>query len=1022
MIKKNEGLCLLILIMLNIPFIGYTQDIIEIKGKVIGVTDNLPIPGVTILIKGSSIGVTTDFDGEYSIQAKTGDNLIFSYVGLKNVLVKVTGTTLNVIMEEDTESLDEIIVVGYGTVAKKEITGAVNRIDVKDIEQFVTSDIASRLQGQVAGVSVSSSSGEPGEAANIQIRGVTSLSGSNSPLFVVNGIPQIEDPGLSPNEIESIDVLKDAASAAIYGSRGAAGVILITTKSGKEGKTNVNFDYNSGFQFLGEGTPLMDARDQLFFEIDTHNLFGGFPPFIENNPEWLENDNSFDDFVLVNAAEVQTYNLNIAGGSNGLTYNISGSLFDQDGALVNSNFRRYNGRISAAYTADKWKINASIASTFERRKRSSEGLIVIASRYKPYLPVIDPNSDVAFVNSSPGTQTPAVALGQALRRRDNSTRDRSNINLGLNRSLYKKSDENLDFITNIGFSVTNDNRNVFRPRFELFNIDDDEILVDPTRSGVTASSTRTTKFSVDGGLLYKKKFGKHNLSLQGVVTLEEDKNKAISASIEGITNNNVQVLNGGTLNENVNSGFDFNTKRVGTLGRLQYNYAGKYILSALVRYDGSSRFSRRFRFGTFPSVSVAWNVANERFWEPIKSVINNFKIRASHGEVGNDSFNDYEFASTIAPFADYVFDTQDGSVDFGSSIRSYANRDVKWETSISDNIGLDLSFFKNKFDLTVDYYHTRKEDMLFPVTLPGSSGAFYDPDLILNVGNMVNKGLEISANYRTSIGNKVKLTLGGTFTTNDNEITKVANEGIIFNSNSGLIAGDPNSTVSVIAEGFEAGAFFLFETNGTIKTQEELDTYRLFPSRANAQLGDLRYVDNNGDGNITNEDRVYKGSGLPDFEVGLNVSVQMGLFDFSMNWFGTIGSEILNGNRAATYGFERHQDLVNQWTPNNPTSNIPSFRGRRHPNYAGTTDYWLENGDYLRLKQATLGFSFPKDTSNSIGINKLRIYLSTQNPITITNYNGYDPEIGGNNIARRGIDQSRFPIAKIYNIGVKVDF
>ncbi|QHI39268.1 TonB-dependent receptor SusC [Kordia antarctica] len=1018
--SSARRLVLLILMIFSISFSGYAQTITGVKGNVTTAEDGLPIPGVSVVIKGTTTGVATDFDGNYTIKAKLGDILEFTYTGLKSQTVTVTSGTLNIAMAEDAESLDQVIVVGYGSVKKKEVTGAVARIKSEDIEQFVSSDIASRLQGQIAGVSVSSSSGEPGEAASIQIRGITSLSGTNTPLFVVNGIPQIGDPGLSANEIQTIDILKDAASTAVYGSRGAAGVVLITTKSGKDGKMSVDFDYNYGQQFLGVGTPLMNTEDQLFYEINTANYFGGFDPVTVNNPEWLGNDNTFDEYVLVDAAEVKTYNLNLSGGTEKFSYNASGSLFDQDGSLVNSNFKRYNGRISAQYNTDNWKINASIATTNENRRRASAGLIITASRYRPYFPEIDPNSDVVFDNGDGGTRTPSIALGQALKRKDDSNRDRTNINLGIRRKIV----ENLDFITNVGSSITNDSRDIFRPRFDLVDVDNGEITTDPTLSGISATHTRTTKFSWDAGLDFKKQFGKHSVSAQAVVTLEEDNNKTFLASIEGVSNNSITVLNGGTLNENVGSGFNYTTKRVGTLGRIQYNYDGKYIISALARYDGSSRFGREVRWGTFPSVAVAWNVSSEPFWKPLKTVVNNFKIRLSHGQVGNDSFSDYEFASTIAPFADYIFDENDGSVDFGSAIRSYANRDIKWETSISNNIGVDISLFKNKVTITADYYNTKKEDMLFPVTLPGSSGAVYDSNLILNVGNMTNKGLELAVNYRGAIG-KSKFRIGATFTTNDNEITKVAGDGIIYNGNSSLISGDTDTyATTVIAEGYEAGAFFLHETNGTIKTQEELDIYRQFPSRANAELGDLKYVDANGDGNITTEDRTYHGSGLADFEYGINLRWEVGRFDFSMNWFGTSGAEILNGNKAAMYGWQRHQDLVNQWTPDNPTSNIPSFRGRgrEHPNYAGTTDYWLENGDYLRLKQATLGFLLPNDACNKIGLSKLRIYLTAQNPITFTGYDGYDPEVGNNNVARRGIDQSRYPISATYSLGVKLSF
>lgn len=1009
----------LCMVLCFLPILAQSQQT-RITGTVTDAENGEPLPGATIIVKGSTLGVVTDFDGNYEIEVPNGSNtLIFSFIGyVENEMAINNRTRIDVAMQLNASQLDEVILIGYGAVKKKEITGAVARVKAEDINQFISSDVASRLQGQIAGVNVTSSSGEPGQESNIQIRGITSLSGPNTPLFVVNGIPQIGDPGLSPNEIETIDVLKDAASTAIYGSRGAAGVILITTKQGKEGRVEVNFDYNYGQQFLGQGTPLMNTEEQLFYEVTRFNLGIGDEPG-PRNPEWLNNDNTFDGFVLEDIADVTTYNLNVTGGTDNFSYSATGNLFDQDGSIINSNFRRFNGRITTTYTSGRWKINGSIATTNERRQRSSQGLIVTASRYRPYFPSLDPTDESITVTGSGGVRTPAVALAQSLKRSDISNRDRTNINLGITRELLP----GLNFITNVGSSISNTTRNVFRPRIILFNIDDDEFDEDPTRSGVTATATRLSKLSWDAGLRFRKRFGNHQITAQGVLTLEEDNNKTFFGSIEGVTNNSITVLNGGTINENVGSGFDFTTKRVGTLGRIQYNFDDKYILSGVIRYDGSSRFGENNRWGTFPSAAAAWNISNEPFWKGIDKTVNNFRIRASYGEVGNDSFRDFEFSPVIEPSADFVFDEDDNVIDFGSAIRSFVNRGVKWETTISQNIGVDLGLFNNRLTLTADYFITDKEDLLFPVTLPGSSGALSDPDVTLNVGNMTNKGIELAANFQTTIG-KSRFTIGGTYTAIDNEITKTASEGIIFNGSSNLIAGDGQSVVSVIAEGFEVGSFFLFETNGTIKTQEQLDAYRMFPSRANAELGDLAYVDTNGDGDITSEDRVYKGSGLPDFEFGVNLGWQCGAFDLSMNWFGTVGAEILNGNKAAIYGFERHRDLVNQWSPDNATSNIPTWRGRstQDENFAGTTDFWLENGDYLRLRQVTLGFNLPPLTTQKIGLSSLRLYLSAQNPLTITGYDGFDPEVGSNNVARRGIDNSRYPVAAIYSLGLNVSF
>ncbi|WP_303317272.1 TonB-dependent receptor [Flavivirga abyssicola] len=1003
-----------------------------VNGTVTGAEDGLPIPGVAIVVQGTSVGTVSDFDGNYTIQANMGDVLVFSYLGLIDEKVKVTKSQINVAMDADLEDLEEVVVIGYGTQKKKELTGAVAQVKSDDIEQFITSDVSNALQGQIAGVNVTAASGEPGEAANIQIRGVTSLSGSNTPLYVVNGIPQIGDPGLAPNEIETIDILKDAASTAVYGARGAAGVILITTKQGKSGQMNIDFSYTYGIQAIhGEGTPLMNTESQLTYEVNRRNYSSiSFNPLIERFPEWINNDNEFDDFVLNRAAEVKTYNFTVSGGADKFSYSIVGGVFDQDGSIINSNFKRYNGRATTTYKTDNWNIQGSIAYTIENRRRSSTGLITTASRYSPYYPYIDPNADSSEIGDTGGVRTPAVALNQALRRKDDSNRDRINASLKLDRKLSNT----LNFVTNVGTSISNDKRNIFRPNFILIDVEDDlNPEVDPTRSGIVNIAQRTTKFNWDASLNFRKQFGDHSLTLSATIALEEDSFTSFDAYIEGVLNNSISVLDGGSISESVNSGFNednnapgtqdnYNKKTVGTLGRLQYNYKGKYLLSALVRRDGSSRFGSNFRWGTFPSVSFAWNVSDEPFWKPLKLTVNRLKLRLSHGTVGNDSFRDYAYASTIAPFGDYVFDPADSGEEFGTSIRSYANADVKWETSVSNNIGVDFGLFKNKISVTADYYHTKKRDMLFPVTLPGSGGALYSRTLTLNIGDMENKGFELSTNYRTKIG-KSKLRIGATFTTNENEVTKII-DGVekIPNANVRLVNQDPD--ITFIAKGREAGAFFLYETDGVIQTVEERDEYRTLGNREGARLGDLKYVDTNGDGKIDNDDRVYKGSGLPDYELGLNLRWDIGNFDLSMNWYATVGAEILNGNKALIYNYQRHQDLANMWTPDNPTSNIPLFQGegRNHPNYIGATDLWVEDGDYVRLKQVTLGYSLPKDVSNRIGLDKARIYLSAQNALTFTKYSGFDPEVGSNNVARRGIDSSKYPLAAIYSLGIKLDF
>ncbi|WPR71408.1 TonB-dependent receptor [Flavobacterium sp. NG2] len=1025
--RKVSHFLKMMMIVLFCNFTAQAQEIV-VQGTVKSVDDGFPIPGATVLVKGTKASTVTNFDGEYSIKAKMGDLLVFSYIGMMTKNVPVNGKFINVTMKSRAQELDDVVVIGYGTVKKKELTGAVSQLKSDDIERFITPDLGSAMQGQIAGVNITANSGEPGEQSSIQIRGITSLSGSNTPLFVVDGIPQEGDPRLSSNEIETIDVLKDAASAAVYGTRGAAGVVLITTKRGKDGAMKVDFNTTYGVQRLGPGTPLMDASQQLYFEVQQKNNYpSAFDPG-PTRPEWLTNDNDLRDIVLVNDAESKTYNLNISGGNKNITYNVAGGYFNADGVLIGSNFKRYNGRASTTYKSEHWKIDTSIGFIIEDRDRATNGLITNAIRYKPYFPIVDNTSDTFYTESGQGgVETPLNQLAQDLRRKDNQRNDKINLSLSVTRDITK----DLKFTTRLGTNVDNSIRNIFRPRYELVDLTTGSVEVDPLKSGVAAFASRLNVFSWDGILNYKKTFGKHNLDLVATASLDERTFQEFNAARNGVISNEVEVINNAGQDPSAYSGINYVRKNEGFMGRIQYNYAGKYLLSIVGRRDGSSKFGSDKRWGTFPSVSAAWNVSDEKFWEPLNGTVNNFKIRLSRGTVGNDNFDDYQFASVISGRRNYIFDVNDTNLTLGSAVVSYANPEVKWETSISNNLGVDLAFFKNKFTLTADYYVTKKKDMLFPVRLPGSTGVVQgqEQDVILNIGNMTNKGLEIGANYREKIG-KSSLNLGVTFTRNRNEITKIVDGvDIIYNPNSQVLG----SAATVFKVGHEAASFWLYQTAGTLKTDAEVAAYNNF-SGGIATKGDLRYVDqltedtNNdgipdaGDGVLNDKDRVYSGSGLPDFEMGFNLNWTYKNFDLAMNWYATVGAEIINGTKADAYARFRHADLVNMWTLDNPTSNIPLVKDRDHPNARGITDQFVENGDYLRLKLVTLGYTFSKQLSNKMGINKLRLYLSAQNPLTITGYDGYDPEIGGNNIAQRGLDLSRYPLTSLYSFGVNVSF
>ena len=1024
-LNKAKHISLIVLSIIIFSCLGLQAQNITVKGTVTENETGETLFGVTVLlnkqIESNTLnGTATDLDGNYTLEASLGDVLTFSYTGMEPKDVTITSEVMNVIMDSQSIGLEEVIVIGYGTAKKKEITGAVSQVKAEELQRVNSSDVASALQGQIAGVNITSTSGDPGETASIQIRGITSLNGSNTPLFVVDGIPQDGDPRLSRNEIETIDVLKDAASASIYGTRGAAGVILITTKRGKEGKTQVSLDAIYGVQRINEGLPLMNATDQIYFEtIREEYVDGAFGPAVGNNPEWLNNDTDLRNFVQNDGAITQSYDLGITGGANNFSYNVVAGLFDQQGILVNSGFKRYNARINTSYSEGRLDIRAIAAISTEENNRIDGGLLLLASRYLPYFPDVDPSQDVFDVEGGE-SETQTNFLIQRLRRTNITNSDRINGSLNVSYEIAK----GLKFNTNLGSGITNTRGLLVVPPYSTNDLETGEIEIDPTKNFIEQSSSRANTYSWDAGLTYTKKFGKHKITALGQFSVDQRAFEYFQAGRQGIANGSIQVLNIGTINPYANSGFggeqNYVIKTVGTIGRLQYNYDDRYLLSASIRRDGSSKFAKENRWGVFPSVSAAWNIASEPFWEPLSSIADNFKLRASFGTTGNESFPSYQFSTVVNQGADYLF----GIIEaFGAVQSNFANSLVKWETSEQTNIGIDLGLWQNRLTFTADFYNTRKKDMLFPIRLPSSAGALsgQDANLILNIGDMTNKGVELALNYRSRIG-QVKWNVGAIFSKNDNVITSInGSTELIYNSNSTSILGDGNSTVTTLALGHEVGSYFLYRTNGTIKNDEDLAVYQeIVP---NAKLGDLKFIDDNGDGKISDSDRVYSGSGLADFEVGLNMNLEYKGFDLIMQWYGSVGHEIINGSSAYAYNFRRHEGLLNMWTPENPNSEIPIHRGtsKDHVNYLGTTDLWLEDGSYLRLRVATLGYNFPKNLTEKIGVNKLRIYASGQNLLTFTKYTGFDPEVGGN-VATRGLDLGRYPISKQILFGVQLDF
>lgn len=1027
---------LLIFILMLVFVNAKAQEKLTITGS-ISDESKLPLLGVNVLVRGTNVGAVSDFDGNYEIKASKGETLVFSSIGFTSQSIVVNDqTTVNIVLSYDSEELDQVVVVGYGTQRKIEVTGAVNTVSSATLAKAPVSDLGEAIQGQVAGVNIQASSGRPGENANIQIRGVGSLStNSLSPLFVVDGIPFESNPNIAPEQIESINILKDGASAAVYGVRAANGVILITTKKGVKGQLRVDYSTYMAVQNITSGVPLMNTNQQLFSDQTINDTDGTVNNTFFLNPNALDFDSDFVDDVQNDNALIQNHSVNISGGVGDLALNINGSYFDQEGVLINSGFNRLTTRINGQYTKERLKVFTSIAITDETREQEPGGLLAYGVAQKPFQPPIanvQPVNGIVQLGEASGQPELLSFLTRLLNNEDQRKIRSSNLAFNVEYELLK----GLTYKISLGRNTWDFRRKFLRPQYLLFNVAGNFVPGASREDAILQESfifnQRTT---IENSFRYNVDFGKHNIKLLALTSYEQFESKTVSTGVIGLASNDTDVLTQGQ--EAINPvGIDTGSKLNGLLGRVQYNFDDRYLLSATLRNDGSSNFPKDNRYEYFYGVSAGWNVSEEAFFKNANlDAVNNLKIRASFAQVGNQSIGFCRYCPVIESGVNFILG--DDQLVFGQVERRIVDPNIQWETKISRNIGLDLSMFKNRLSFTADYYTNDREELLLAQRLPPSTGTAAPRDAsfntrVTNAGNLTNEGIELALSYKNETNFGLKWNVSGTFTKNVNEVTN------LNGTSRGFSGGVPLTTVANIdnttflAEGFEAGAFFLLQNNGVIKTEEQLQAYQLIVG--DARLGDIAYVDqltvdtdgdgvaDSGDNAINENDRVYAGSGQPEFEAGLGLSLDYKGFDFFIQNYLAYGAEVYNGARLAAYTSGRHLEQFNQWSPENVNSDIPARRsGNSSQSTRARSDYFLEDGTYLRIRNITLGYSIPTNSLPDF-FNKARIYVAAQNPFTFTEYTGFDPEIGGDGIFTRGVDRLTYPVSRRILLGVQLSF
>ncbi|MCL5130015.1 TonB-dependent receptor [Algibacter sp. L4_22] len=966
-------------------------------------TGGVPLPGVSLIVVGTTIGVSTDFDGNYTLQnINVGDQLTVSYIGMLSQTITIgTQSTINVTLEESVEALAAIVVVGYGSQSRAEVTGAISTIDSETMSSIPVTNAESALQGRAAGITVANS-GVPGSSPSVLIRGLGSV-GNNSPLYVIDGVIVGNLSGISPNDIESVSVLKDASTTAVYGAQGSNGVVVVTTKQGKNGKGRLNFNTYTGFQTVAKRYDVLETIDYLKYAGE----LGVFP----NRPLSTYKTNTDWQDEIFRVGIIQDYNLSYSGGTENSTHLFSAEYLKQEGTLIDTGFERYSFRANSSAKFGKITVGESMSLSFGKQnpERDAEGrsLIEHAIKAAPYLSVYNSNNLGGFQGpSSSGDGQDAVnpvrvqKLGDAV-----------NKSLGIIGNVYAELEiiEGLKFKSQVGLDYYTYNNSNFIPSYS-----DDSVEGSTTHAQNYAAITRNSgngqTIIFDNSLTYKTTINdNHNFEILALVEKYEGKNESLNASSRNAVTDEVNQVS----NEDSSvSSSSSEVNKIGYLGRVNYNYDGKYIASVSYRRDASSRFGANKRWANFYSASAGWNIAKESFMED--SNFSNLKLRASYGTVGSDAIGDYLYAPSLTGGFEYPIG---GAVAFGVTANGGSNQDLQWETKEIINVGLDAGLFNEKFTASLEYYQNTSNDLLIYIPAVLSSG-INAGSLPVNAGSVETKGFELVLGFNDYDGDftwSANLNLG----TSKNEVLSLGARDEITGSPYKLGGADVTRTVV----GESLFHFYGLVSDGIYQNQEEVEAvFTANPNQVIVKPGDIRFKDLNGDGAINSDDRTIIGNPFPDLTYGLNLDAKYKNFDMSLFITGVSGNEVFNTNTYDLVGganrlFNVSQSYYNnKWSATNPTGTEPRILGA--PQNNGISDRFVEDGSYTRLKSISLGYTFPNETFEKY-FSKLRLYVSGQNLVTISDYSGLDPEIGGSEF---GIDRGKYPQPKSFLLGIQVSF
>lgn len=971
-----------------------------------------PIIGANIRIKGTTTGTITDIDGNFSIKAEPQSVIEVSYIGyLTQETVINNQKSIRFLLKEDTKTLDEVVVIEYGVQKKADLTGSVANINTEKLNTQSNANIGQALQGKIAGVDIVSQGGAPGSGTRIMVRGIGTLNNA-SPLYIVDGMYMNSIDHINPNDIASIDVLKDASSAAIYGSRAANGVIIVTTKEGSntEGKPIIDLSVNLGISTASKFLDMLDAKGWAEVTTIARQAIGkpalDMATDLANKP-----DNDWQD-IMFRPALMQNYNLSVKGGGKYSTYYTGLGYFNQDGIVKGTNYQRYNIQSKNDYKRGIFSAGTNLIISFSHDKPLHQelrgGMIGTILQSVPTLEKYDDTREGGYG----GTYGDVVNIPHPLAIIDDNIMDRYNENVKIFANLYAQIElfKGLKYKLNLTPDFSFERYKNYLNKYDFG-------LATNSITQLTERQRRRRNILVENLLTFDRTFGEHKISALAGYTYQDSRFRHIQAYGEGLPQG-LEEIDAATTNRS-NEGNSWRSVLTSILGRVFYSYQNKYLFTATIRRDGSSKFGKNNRYGYFPSFSLGWNVAEEKFMENVHW-LDQLKLRGGYGVLGNQEIDNYQYSSTITTGINYP--DGNGGLLQGAFPKNFANPDIKWEETAMTNVGIDFMAFNNRLSLTADYYVKNTKDILLTVPIPISSGGANDP--IRNAGKIRNNGFEFNLGWMDQPNPDISygINLIGSF--NKNKV-------IAMGSESGSIKGgstNQNITTSETKAGYPIGGYWLISTAGYFNSQEEVDAYakdgkKIQPA---AEPGDIKFVDANNDGVINDDDRVFQGSPFPDFTFALNGNMRYKNFDLSIGLQGVLGNKIYNATRQTledvTKGSNFLASCLDYWTPENKNASHPRLTwDDPNRNTRAESDRYLENGSYLRLRSVQLGYTFPQTWFKG-AIQHARVYINAENLFTITSYSGYSPDVNADNANYRGFDNFIYPTNRTFMLGLNVTF